>query len=116
MIGWGVAAKLDSNDGIVSVDPTPLSTFNTGDIISMPIAHRQGNYLADSELIKKLESNNQIAFKYEFDNLNGSISNIAGILNEKKNILGMMPHPERASEKILGSNDGLNIFKSILEV
>ncbi len=89
--------------------------FNTGEIISMPIAHRQGNYLASSELIKKLESNNQIAFKYDSINLNGSVSNIAGILNENKNVLGMMPHPERASEPILGSNGGLNIFKSILE-
>ena len=89
--------------------------FNTGEIISMPIAHRQGNYLASSELIKKLESNNQIAFKYDSINLNGSVSNIAGILNENKNVLGMMPHPERASDPILGSDGGLNIFKSILE-
>ena len=89
--------------------------FNKGDLISMPIAHKQGNYLADSELIERLESNNQIAFKYQSENLNGSISNIAGILNEDKNVLGMMPHPERASDSILGSDSGLNIFKSILE-
>ena len=89
--------------------------FNKGDIISMPIAHRQGNYLADSNLIEKLESNNQIAFKYQSINLNGSVSDIAGILNKDKNILGMMPHPERASDPILGSDGGLNIFKSILE-
>ena len=89
--------------------------FKKGDLISMPIAHRQGNYLADSDLIHKLEDSNQIAFKYHSQNLNGSVSNIAGIFNNEKNVLGMMPHPERASDSILGSDDGLNIFKSILE-
>ena len=89
--------------------------FKKGDLISMPIAHRQGNYLADSDLIHKLEDNNQIAFKYNSQNLNGSVSDIAGIFNNEKNVLGMMPHPERASDLVLGSDDGLNIFKSILE-
>lgn len=89
--------------------------FKKGDLISMPIAHRQGNYLADSDLIHKLEDNNQIAFKYHSQNLNGSVSDIAGIFNNGKNVLGMMPHPERASDLVLGSDDGLNIFKSILE-
>ena len=89
--------------------------FKKGDLISMPIAHRQGNYLADSDLIHKLEDNNQIAFKYHSQNLNGSVSDIAGIFNNEKNVLGMMPHPERASDLVLGSDDGLNIFKSILE-
>ena len=81
----------------------------------MPIAHKQGNYFANKELIKDLESNNQIAFKYKYKNPNGSISNIAGILNKQKNVLGMMPHPERAAESILGSSDGLSIFKSMLK-
>ena len=79
----------------------------------MPIAHKQGNYFADSTLLKKLEDNEQIAFKYE-NNPNGSKLDIAGIFNEKKNILGMMPHPERASELILGSNEGLGIFESMI--
>tara|TARA_B100000029_G_scaffold433375_1_gene446187 strand:+ start:244 stop:897 length:654 start_codon:yes stop_codon:yes gene_type:complete len=87
--------------------------FSKKENIKMPIAHKQGNYFADSELLKKLESNDQIAFKYK-DNPNGSQLDIAGIFNEKKNILGMMPHPERASEKLLGSNDGLHIFKSMI--
>ena len=89
-----------------------------GKEIIMPIAHRQGNYRASDELIEKLESNNQIAFKYSSamdGNPNGSCLDIAGILNEQKNILGMMPHPERASDSILGSDDGLYIFKSMLE-
>ena len=85
------------------------------DELLMPIAHRQGNYFADKDLINQLESNNQIAFKYKYKNPNGSISDIAGILNSDKNVLGMMPHPERASESILGSSSGHKIFQSILE-
>ena len=84
--------------------------YKKGELISMPIAHRQGNYLADLELVRRLEDNNQIAFRYHSQNLNGSVSDIAGIFNENKNVLGMMPHPERASDPILGSDDGLNIF------
>ena len=85
------------------------------DTLLMPIAHRQGNYFANKELVDQLESNNQIAFKYKYDNPNGSISNIAGILNTEKNILGMMPHPERASDEVLGSKNGYKIFQSIVE-
>ena len=85
------------------------------DVLSMPIAHRQGNYFADKQLVKELEDNNQIAFKYKYENPNGSISDIAGILNSKKNVLGMMPHPERASDSLLGSRDGYKIFESIVE-
>jgi len=82
-------------------------------IITMPIAHKQGNYFANSDLLKSLEDNNQIAFKYK-SNPNGSKNDIAGIFNKNKNVLGMMPHPERASEILLGSDDGFNIFKSII--
>ena len=81
----------------------------------MPIAHKQGNYFADKDLLDRLESNNQIAFKYKNPNPNGSVSNIAGILNHDKNVLGMMPHPERASDSTLGSDGGYKIFQSILE-
>jgi len=84
----------------------------------MPIAHRQGNYMATDEIIKSLEDNNQIAFKYsklKGGNPNGSIYDIAGVFNKEKTILGMMPHPERAAESILGSSDGLSIFKSMLK-
>ena len=83
----------------------------------MPIAHRQGNYIASEEIIQKLEDNNQIAFKYSSTmggNPNGSIQDIAGIVNKDKNVLGMMPHPERASDILLGSDDGLHIFKSMI--
>ncbi len=87
--------------------------YKNKEIITMPIAHKQGNYYADQELLNQLKDNNQIAFQYS-NNPNGSCDDIAGILNKEKNILGMMPHPERASEKILGSNDGLKIFESML--
>tara|TARA_Y100000817_G_C16845934_1_gene540047 strand:- start:1129 stop:1794 length:666 start_codon:yes stop_codon:yes gene_type:complete len=86
-------------------------------IISMPIAHGEGNYQADDDTLKELQDNDCIAFKYSDQlghNLNGSVDSIAGILNKQKNVLGMMPHPERACEKILGSNDGIGIFKSMI--
>ena len=82
-------------------------------IIKMPIAHKEGSYIATKETLKELENNDQIIFKYK-NNPNGSISNIAGITNKKRNILGMMPHPERASDNLLGSNDGRLIFESII--
>jgi len=82
-------------------------------LLKMPIAHKQGNYIANSDTIKELKDNDQIIFTYE-NNPNGSILDIAGITNKKRNILGMMPHPERASENILGSEDGKLIFESIL--
>ena len=87
--------------------------YDNQEIITMPIAHKQGNYFADDLLLKELEDNNQIAFKY-INNPNGSCNDIAGIFNKQKNILGMMPHPERAAENILGSKDGVKIFESIL--
>ena len=89
--------------------------LNEGDIISMPIAHKQGNYIANQNTLKELESNDQIAFKYHSNNPNGSLLDIAGIFNKEKNVLGMMPHPERASDQKLGSNDGFQIFQSMLE-
>jgi len=93
-------------------------------IAKMPIAHNEGNYFASAETLKKIIDNDQIAFKYCNDqgkvdsdsNPNGSINNIAGILNDKKNVLGLMPHPERAAEKALGCDDGKYIFESVLSI
>lgn len=91
--------------------------------IKIPIAHGEGNYFADEKTLKELEANGQIVFKYaskegvvsdEF-NANGSLLNIAGIINRRGNVLGMMPHPERACDPILGKTDGTLIFKSIAE-
>lgn len=94
-----------------------------GDVLKLPIAHGEGNYFCDAETLQRLEAEDRIAFRYssadgrladEF-NPNGSASHIAGILNEGRNVLGMMPHPERASERILGGEDGKKIWKSLLE-
>tara|TARA_B100000676_G_scaffold219223_1_gene216152 strand:- start:807 stop:1466 length:660 start_codon:yes stop_codon:yes gene_type:complete len=84
-----------------------------GKILSMPIAHKEGNYIADKSTIDNLEQNDQIVFKYN-DNPNGSMNNIAGIVNCERNVLGMMPHPERACSHLLGSEDGKFIFQSML--
>lgn len=84
------------------------------DSFVIPIAHGDGNYFCDAGTLKELEEDGQIVFRYE-DNPNGSIHNIAGIINKKGNILGMMPHPERASEDLLGGHEGKYIFESIIE-
>ena len=91
-------------------------------VAKMPIAHNEGNFFVTSEQLKKIQDNDQIAFQYcdengnvsEHSNPNGSLENIAGILNENKNVLGMMPHPERAAELVHGCEDGKTIFESIL--
>ena len=98
---------------VVNNESIFTSNYIKNETISMPIAHKQGNYYANSELLAQLKDNNQIAFKYT-NNPNGSCDDIAGIFNDKKNILGMMPHPERAAENILGSQDGIKIFESMI--
>lgn len=85
-----------------------------GAILKIPIAHGEGNYFADPAALQDLKKNNQILVRY-VDNPNGSLDDIAGICNLNRNVFGLMPHPERASEKELGSTDGLKIFQSILE-
>ena len=81
--------------------------------IHLPIAHGEGNYTCDSETLRKLEDNGQIVFRYSGNNPNGSVANIAGITNEAGNVLGMMPHPERAMTKWMGSEDGRILFESM---
>ncbi len=85
-----------------------------GDRLRIPIAHGEGNYFADAATIDGLKQNDQVLVKY-VDNPNGSLENIAGICNKKRNVFGLMPHPERASESELGSVDGRVIFESIIE-
>ena len=95
---------------------------NENDILNIPISHGEGNYFANEDTIKDLEENKRILFKYssvsgnitKSANPNGSANNIAGIINNQGNVLGMMPHPERSCEKSLGSEDGNLIFKSIM--
>ena len=81
--------------------------------ISIPVAHHDGNFFADSETLDKLENEDRVAFRYRSD-INGSSRNIAGIINEAGNVLGMMPHPERAIDKKHGGTDGLALFESLL--
>jgi len=111
-----VYLKTENTDSIFS------NSISKDDILKVPIAHGEGNYFADNETIDSLISNNQILFKYcakdgevesEF-NPNGSLMNIAGITNKKGNILGMMPHPERCCDPLLGNSDGKKIFSSII--
>ena len=97
--------------------------LRTGDVLQIPIGHMEGNYYCDAETLRELESEDRIAFRYATRageitpeaNPNGSLGNIAGILNKGRNVLGMMPHPDRSSEKLLGSADGLKIFSSMIE-
>jgi phosphoribosylformylglycinamidine synthase subunit PurQ / glutaminase len=90
------------------------SSYSQDEVITVPIAHGEGNYYCDEQTLELLKANNQIAFTYNGVNPNGSIENIAGITNEKGNVLGMMPHPERAVDILLGGADGLKLFQSIV--
>ena len=107
---------------IKSKNNSSIFTKNTN-IARMPIAHNEGNYFVSADQLKKIQDNEQIAFQYcdqngivdNASNPNGSIKNIAGVLNKQKNVLGMMPHPERAAEKILGCDDGKSIFESFVD-
>lgn len=91
------------------------SLYNKDEVIQIPIAHGEGNYYCDEQTLASLKQNNQIVFTYEGTNPNGSIEDIAGIMNEQGNVLGMMPHPERAVDPLLGGADGLKLFKSIVK-
>ena len=99
------------------------SECEVGDVLRIPIAHGDGNYFASREIVESLQENGQIVFRYcseagdidDESNPNGSLSNIAGIINKEGNVLGMMPHPERAVELSLGSADGKKIFQSMIE-
>jgi phosphoribosylformylglycinamidine synthase subunit PurQ / glutaminase len=88
--------------------------YSEGEVITIPIAHGEGNYYCDEETLQSLTENNQIVFTYHGENPNGSLQDIAGIVNERGNVLGMMPHPERAVDSLLGSADGIKVFQSIV--
>lgn len=90
------------------------NAYKPGEKIRIPIAHGEGNFFCDDETLASLKKNNQIVFTYEGENPNGSVANIAGICNERGNVVGMMPHPERAVSELLGSADGAGMFKSVL--
>jgi phosphoribosylformylglycinamidine synthase len=107
----------------VENNATPFtSAYRAGEIVRIPIAHGEGRYVCDDATLQELESNNRVLFRYvspegKVDpaaNPNGSLAAIGGIANARFNVVGMMPHPERCAEKILGSADGLGVFKSLL--
>lgn len=88
--------------------------YDKGQTISIPVAHGEGNYFAEPDTIKKIEDNGQVVFRY-IDNPNGSMNDIAGFVNEKGNVLGMMPHPERVAEPLHGCTDGATMFESLVK-
>ena len=104
-----------------TVDSPFTHTFYPGEIVRMPVGHMEGNYFCDPDTLAELNSDHRVAFRYANAegstdaawNANGSLENIAGILSPGRNILGMMPHPDRSSESLLGSADGLKIFQSM---
>ena len=104
---------------VINNDNQFLSLLNKDDVLNIPVAHHDGNYYIDEAGLKDLEANGQILLKYcdkngNLVNMNGSVSNIAGICNKEKNVFGLMPHPERAIENMLGSIDGVNMLKGFL--
>jgi phosphoribosylformylglycinamidine synthase subunit PurQ / glutaminase len=104
----------DTVELVVANTNTPFTNMlPTNKTIKIPIAHFEGNFFSTPEALKKLKDNDRIVFEYK-NNPNGSVANIAGIANETNNVLGMMPHPERAFDRILGSDDGKAIFLSML--
>jgi phosphoribosylformylglycinamidine synthase subunit PurQ / glutaminase len=106
----------------VETSSSPFTrAYNAGQVLTVPIAHGDGNYFADEATLKRLQDEDRIAFRYcsphegGSGNPNGSIADIAGILNERRNVLGLMPHPENAVDPMLGSTDGRGLFQSLVE-
>jgi phosphoribosylformylglycinamidine synthase len=105
-----------------TTDSPFTQTLKPGEVLQMPIGHMEGNYFCDAETLDRLRDEDRVAFRYSTPtgeitseaNPNGSLDNIAGILNEGRNVLGMMPHPDRSSEALLGSADGFKIFQSLV--
>jgi phosphoribosylformylglycinamidine synthase len=106
-----------------TADSPFTNLLSKGEVLKVPIGHMEGNYFCEPEELKRLEAEDRIAFRYSTAegettpeaNPNGSLGNIAGILNEGRNVLGMMPHPDRSSERLLGSEDGWKVFASMVD-
>jgi phosphoribosylformylglycinamidine synthase len=109
--------KADNNDSLIN------KSVSTDEVLKIPIAHAEGRFFAPEEMLKEIEANNQVIYRYcnesgeltKDSNPNGSLNNIAGVCNKNRNVFGMMPHPERAADMELGNVDGLKIFESILQ-
>ena len=100
---------------VETTDSPFTSAAEKGQVLRMPIAHGEGSYFADARTLDELEGEDRVAFRY-LDNPNGSLRDIAGVLNPERNVMGMMPHPERATEALMGSSDGLVVFQSMVSV
>ena len=105
---------------VINNDNVFLEKLSNNDVVNIPIAHHDGNYFIDQDGLKELEINNQILLRYtdstgEVQNPNGSVDSIAGICNKEKNVFGLMPHPERAMESILGSDDGIAMLQGFFK-
>lgn len=109
---------------VETVNSPFTNQLSKGEVLQMPIGHMEGNYFCEQDELRRLEAEDRIAFRYVTPhgeatveaNPNGSLSNVAGILNPGRNVLGMMPHPDRSSEQLLGSADGWKIFSSMVEI
>jgi len=113
-ISKNIHLRVETTDSLIT------NKCQVGQVLKMPIAHAEGRYLTDADGLTALQDNDQILFRYcnpegELFSDNGAMDNIAGICNRQRNVFGMMPHPERASESILGNTDGLVLFQSIYE-
>jgi len=104
-----IAVRVERNDVPL------LSTCETGQRLTIPVKHGEGCYFADGELLRQLEANGQIVLRYDRDNPNGSIDDIAGVVNADGNVMGLMPHPEHAVDPLLGSADGALILQALVE-
>lgn len=109
-----------NNLKVINNDNTFLSQLAVNDVVNIPVAHHDGNYFIDQDGLKELEANGQVLLKYcndngEIENLNGSVEQIAGICNKEKNVFGLMPHPERAMEELLGCSDGVKMLEGFLK-
>jgi phosphoribosylformylglycinamidine synthase len=98
---------------VATTDSPYTCAAEKGQVLHLPIAHGEGCYIADERTLDELEAEDRIAFRY-IDNANGSLRNIAGVLNKERNVMGMMPHPERVTEPLMGGTDGLLVFQSML--
>jgi phosphoribosylformylglycinamidine synthase subunit PurQ / glutaminase len=99
---------------VETTDSPFTNAAGKGRQLRLPIAHGEGCYYADERTLDELDAEDRVAFRY-LDNPNGSLRDVAGILNRERNVMGMMPHPERATEALMGSSDGLSVFQSLLQ-
>ncbi len=104
----------DTEIKVETIDSPFTNSYTKGETVTYPIAHHDGNYVADTALVERLRGEDRVAFSYR-DNPNGSSANIAGILSENRRVLGMMPHPERLNDPELGGTDGNKMFTSLAE-